>query len=58
MHLPSIFKYLCFLVTGADPPLSLLDQVSPELLEQIKVTVLQKTIDGMKAEGAPYVGRC
>ncbi|CAL8290923.1 unnamed protein product, partial [Lota lota] len=31
-------------------------QVSAELLEQIRVTVLQKTIDGMKAEGAPYIG--
>ncbi|XP_030212008.1 trifunctional purine biosynthetic protein adenosine-3 [Gadus morhua] len=31
-------------------------QVSQELLEQIKVKVLQKTIDGMKAEGAPYIG--
>ncbi|KAM9820737.1 trifunctional purine biosynthetic protein adenosine-3 [Neosynchiropus ocellatus] len=31
-------------------------QVSAELLLQIKETVLQKTIDAMKAEGAPYVG--
>ncbi|XP_062865359.1 trifunctional purine biosynthetic protein adenosine-3 isoform X2 [Trichomycterus rosablanca] len=31
-------------------------QVSEELLQQIKATVLQKTVDGMKEEGAPYVG--
>ncbi|XP_053708234.1 trifunctional purine biosynthetic protein adenosine-3 isoform X1 [Synchiropus splendidus] len=31
-------------------------QVSAELLLQIKETVLQKTIDAMKAEGTPYVG--
>ncbi|CAJ1086756.1 trifunctional purine biosynthetic protein adenosine-3 [Xyrichtys novacula] len=31
-------------------------QVSQELLQQIKETVLQKTVDGMKEEGAPYVG--
>ncbi|KAM3585583.1 uncharacterized protein V6R79_021693 [Siganus canaliculatus] len=31
-------------------------QVSRELLDQIRDTVLQKTVDGMKAEGAPYVG--
>uniref|UniRef100_A0A8C5CDS9 ATP-grasp domain-containing protein n=1 Tax=Gadus morhua TaxID=8049 RepID=A0A8C5CDS9_GADMO len=36
--------------------LSAVYQVSQELLEQIKVKVLQKTIDGMKAEGAPYIG--
>ena len=32
-------------------------QVSEELLQQIKETVLQKTVDGMKAEGVPYVGK-
>ncbi|KAJ3583283.1 hypothetical protein NHX12_029519 [Muraenolepis orangiensis] len=31
-------------------------QVGQEMLEQIRETVLQKTIDGMRAEGAPYVG--
>uniref|UniRef100_H3C485 Trifunctional purine biosynthetic protein adenosine-3 n=1 Tax=Tetraodon nigroviridis TaxID=99883 RepID=H3C485_TETNG len=31
-------------------------QVSQELLQQIRETVLQKTVDGMKAEGSPYVG--
>ncbi|CAL8307987.1 unnamed protein product [Merluccius merluccius] len=31
-------------------------QVSQELLVQIRETVLQKTIDGMRAEGAPYKG--
>ncbi|KAG7251921.1 hypothetical protein CRUP_018525 [Coryphaenoides rupestris] len=31
-------------------------QVSKELLEEIRETVLQKTVDGMKAEGAPYIG--
>lgn len=32
-------------------------QVSQELLQQIGETVLQKTVDGMKEEGAPYVGK-
>lgn len=31
-------------------------QVSGELLQQIRETVLQKTVDGMREEGAPYVG--
>ncbi|KAF7665146.1 hypothetical protein LDENG_00154100 [Lucifuga dentata] len=31
-------------------------QVSEELLQEIRETVLQKTVDGMKAEGTPYVG--
>ncbi|XP_026787627.3 trifunctional purine biosynthetic protein adenosine-3 [Pangasianodon hypophthalmus] len=31
-------------------------QVSEEMLHQIKTTVLQKTVDGMKQEGMPYVG--
>lgn len=31
-------------------------QVSQELLQQIRETVLQKTVDGMKEECAPYVG--
>ncbi|KAM9835818.1 trifunctional purine biosynthetic protein adenosine-3 [Aulostomus maculatus] len=31
-------------------------QVSQELLQQIKEAVLQKTVDGMKEEGTPYVG--
>uniref|UniRef100_A0A8C7PR42 Phosphoribosylglycinamide formyltransferase n=1 Tax=Oncorhynchus mykiss TaxID=8022 RepID=A0A8C7PR42_ONCMY len=30
--------------------------VSQELLQQIRETVLQKTVDGMKEEGTPYVG--
>uniref|UniRef100_A0A6Q2WV86 ATP-grasp domain-containing protein n=1 Tax=Esox lucius TaxID=8010 RepID=A0A6Q2WV86_ESOLU len=35
---------------------SLFGQVSHELLQQIRETVLQKTVDGMREEGAPYVG--
>ncbi|XP_044044570.1 trifunctional purine biosynthetic protein adenosine-3 isoform X2 [Siniperca chuatsi] len=31
-------------------------QVSQELLQQIRETVLQKTVDKMKEEGTPYVG--
>ncbi|KAM4602292.1 trifunctional purine biosynthetic protein adenosine-3 isoform 2-T2 [Polymixia lowei] len=31
-------------------------QVSGELLQQIKEAVLQKTVDGMKEEGTPYIG--
>uniref|UniRef100_A0A3Q2XWE2 Trifunctional purine biosynthetic protein adenosine-3 n=1 Tax=Hippocampus comes TaxID=109280 RepID=A0A3Q2XWE2_HIPCM len=31
-------------------------QVSEELLVQIRESVLQKTVDGMKQEGTPYVG--
>ncbi|XP_017287122.1 trifunctional purine biosynthetic protein adenosine-3 [Kryptolebias marmoratus] len=31
-------------------------QVSQELLQQIRQTVLQKTVDGMKEEGTPYMG--
>ncbi|XP_063073252.1 trifunctional purine biosynthetic protein adenosine-3 [Engraulis encrasicolus] len=31
-------------------------QVSEEMLQQIRETVLQKTVDGMKEEGTPYVG--
>ncbi|CAI5638286.1 unnamed protein product [Oreochromis niloticus] len=31
-------------------------QVSQELLQQITETVLQKTVDGMREEGTPYVG--
>ncbi|XP_077957380.1 trifunctional purine biosynthetic protein adenosine-3 isoform X2 [Gasterosteus aculeatus] len=31
-------------------------QVSQELLQQIRDTVLQKTVDGMREEGTPYVG--
>uniref|UniRef100_A0AAQ4R9W0 Trifunctional purine biosynthetic protein adenosine-3 n=1 Tax=Gasterosteus aculeatus aculeatus TaxID=481459 RepID=A0AAQ4R9W0_GASAC len=30
--------------------------VSQELLQQIRDTVLQKTVDGMREEGTPYVG--
>lgn len=37
---------------------ALLVQVSPELLQQIRDSVLQKTVDGMKEEGTPYVGKC
>lgn len=33
-------------------------QVSQELLQQIRDTVLQKTVDGMREEGTPYVGKC
>ncbi|XP_061081964.1 trifunctional purine biosynthetic protein adenosine-3 isoform X1 [Conger conger] len=31
-------------------------QVSEDMLQQIKESVLQKTVDGMREEGAPYVG--
>ncbi|KAM4538622.1 trifunctional purine biosynthetic protein adenosine-3 [Fundulus diaphanus] len=31
-------------------------QVSQELLQQIRETVLQKTVDGMREEGSPYMG--
>uniref|UniRef100_A0AAQ5X9B1 ATP-grasp domain-containing protein n=1 Tax=Amphiprion ocellaris TaxID=80972 RepID=A0AAQ5X9B1_AMPOC len=31
-------------------------QVSQELLQQIRESVLQKTVDGMREEGTPYVG--
>ncbi|XP_068165297.1 trifunctional purine biosynthetic protein adenosine-3 isoform X3 [Antennarius striatus] len=31
-------------------------QVSRELLQEIRETVLQRTVDGMREEGAPYVG--
>ncbi|XP_029459411.1 trifunctional purine biosynthetic protein adenosine-3 isoform X2 [Rhinatrema bivittatum] len=31
-------------------------QVSENLMQQIQDTVLQKTVDGMRCEGAPYVG--
>ncbi|TMS11704.1 Trifunctional purine biosynthetic protein adenosine-3 [Larimichthys crocea] len=31
-------------------------QVSQELLQQVRESVLQKTVDGMKQEGTPYVG--
>lgn len=31
-------------------------QVSEEMLEEIKRTVLQKTVDGMREDGTPYVG--
>ncbi|XP_056883499.1 trifunctional purine biosynthetic protein adenosine-3 isoform X3 [Takifugu flavidus] len=31
-------------------------QVSQELLQQIREIVLQKTVDGMREEGSPYVG--
>ncbi|KAF0045911.1 hypothetical protein F2P81_002440 [Scophthalmus maximus] len=33
-------------------------QVSRELLQQIREEVLQKTVDKMKEEGMPYVGKC
>lgn len=33
-------------------------QVSPELLQQVRDSVLQKTVDGMREEGTPYVGKC
>lgn len=33
-------------------------QVSQELLQQIRETVLQKTVDGMREEGTPYLGKC
>lgn len=38
---------------GAFSPSAL---VTPELLQEIERTVLQPTLDGMAAEGAPYVG--
>ncbi|NWW82095.1 PUR2 protein, partial [Climacteris rufus] len=31
-------------------------QISKDLLQQIKETVLQKTVDGMRKEGVPYLG--
>ncbi|XP_067116504.1 trifunctional purine biosynthetic protein adenosine-3 isoform X1 [Osmerus mordax] len=31
-------------------------QVSKEMLQEIREAVLQRTVDGMKEEGAPYVG--
>uniref|UniRef100_A0A3Q1G6K3 Trifunctional purine biosynthetic protein adenosine-3 n=1 Tax=Acanthochromis polyacanthus TaxID=80966 RepID=A0A3Q1G6K3_9TELE len=31
-------------------------QVSEELLQQIRESVLQKTVDGMREEGTPYIG--
>uniref|UniRef100_A0A8C1YWK7 Trifunctional purine biosynthetic protein adenosine-3 n=1 Tax=Cyprinus carpio TaxID=7962 RepID=A0A8C1YWK7_CYPCA len=31
-------------------------QVSEEVLQEIQTSVLQKTVDGMRAEGTPYVG--
>ncbi|NWR39192.1 PUR2 protein, partial [Tachuris rubrigastra] len=31
-------------------------QISKDLLQQIRDTVLQKTVDGMRKEGVPYVG--
>ncbi|KAM4710718.1 trifunctional purine biosynthetic protein adenosine-3-like isoform 2-T2 [Anableps anableps] len=31
-------------------------QVSQELLQQIRDTILQKTVDGMREEGTPYLG--
>ncbi|KAK6487222.1 trifunctional purine biosynthetic protein adenosine-3 [Huso huso] len=31
-------------------------QVSEDLLQKIRETVLQKTVDGMRQEGSPYVG--
>uniref|UniRef100_A0A3B3V4Z4 phosphoribosylamine--glycine ligase n=1 Tax=Poecilia latipinna TaxID=48699 RepID=A0A3B3V4Z4_9TELE len=31
-------------------------QVSQELLQQIRETILQKTVDGMRQEGTPYMG--
>lgn len=34
----------------------ILFQVSQELLQEIRASVLQKTVDGMREEGAPYVG--
>ena len=27
-------------------------------MQQIRETVLQKTVDGMREEGTPYVGEC
>lgn len=56
--LPSLASFVFSVVvwrslTAACPP----PQVSPELLRQIGETVLQKTVDGMKEEGAPYVGK-
>ena len=35
-----------------------LEAAVKELLQQIRETVLQKTVEGMKEEGAPYVGKC
>lgn len=46
------------LVLSLTAPALLVVQVSRELLQQITETVLQKTVDGMKGEGTPYVGKC
>uniref|UniRef100_A0A1A8MCU7 Trifunctional purine biosynthetic protein adenosine-3 n=5 Tax=Nothobranchius TaxID=28779 RepID=A0A1A8MCU7_9TELE len=42
--------------TGGMGAYSPTPQVSPETLQQIRESVLQRTVDGMKEEGAPYVG--
>lgn len=42
--------------TGGMGAYSPTPQVSQELLQEIRGTVLQKTVDGMREEGAPYVG--
>uniref|UniRef100_A0A3B3XE90 ATP-grasp domain-containing protein n=1 Tax=Poecilia mexicana TaxID=48701 RepID=A0A3B3XE90_9TELE len=39
--------------TGSD---GFVSQVSQELLQQIRETILQKTVDGMRQEGTPYMG--
>ncbi|KAF7214693.1 trifunctional purine biosynthetic protein adenosine-3 isoform X1 [Nothobranchius furzeri] len=42
--------------TGGMGAYSPTPQVSLEMLQQIRESVLQRTVDGMKEEGAPYVG--
>ena len=48
----------CYSVTAARDSAAVCVQVSQELLQQIRETVLQRTVDGMKEEGTPYVGKC
>uniref|UniRef100_A0A3B5MUM2 phosphoribosylamine--glycine ligase n=1 Tax=Xiphophorus couchianus TaxID=32473 RepID=A0A3B5MUM2_9TELE len=41
---------------GRDGKLICPSQVSEELLQQIRESILQKTVDGMRQEGTPYMG--
>ncbi|XP_032908518.1 trifunctional purine biosynthetic protein adenosine-3 isoform X1 [Catharus ustulatus] len=42
--------------TGGMGAYSPAPQISKDLLQQIRETVLQKTVDGMRKEGVPYLG--
>uniref|UniRef100_A0A674H3D8 Trifunctional purine biosynthetic protein adenosine-3 n=2 Tax=Taeniopygia guttata TaxID=59729 RepID=A0A674H3D8_TAEGU len=42
--------------TGGMGAYSPAPQISKDLLQKIRETVLQKTVDGMRKEGAPYLG--